>query len=257
MSYAYSKAGMFDKILPLLTRENVLLIDSGAFTLWTKGRQVDIKEYAAFCKRILSMCPCEAWVINLDVIPGKFGIKPTEADRHESARQGWENYQYLKALGLPVIHVFHMYEDLDWLHKLKESADYIGISPANDASVKDRMKWLRQVFSIIKTDVRAHSFGFTALGALTAFPFFSADSSSWVVSQRYGITNVYKDFKMSAVRKQDAKKLHMRGLDGETMYHDKYARTEVNIHSVLKAESDITRLWEARGIKWPADPQGF
>ncbi len=236
--------------MPFVTKDHVLLIDSGAFTAWTKGKAVDIEEYIRFAKRTMASYPCEAHVINLDVIPGRFGVPPTKEEKRESAERGWANYERLRAAGLPVIHVFHMGEDFEWLHRLKASSDYIGISPANDASVKARIAWLAKVFSIIKTDVRAHAFGFTALSALTRFPFFSADSSSWNSAQRYGTTAVYRDLKTTHIAKRDCRKLQMRGFDGERCFGDKYLRMDICVRGMLDMERDVTRLWEARGIVW-------
>ena len=237
MSYAYKDnlLKVLDKYGPHLEKnQTMFLIDSGAFTVWTKGQTIDVKEYGDFLEKLQKDYPkINFRFISLDVIPGKFGQKPNQTDIDKSAQQGWDNYMYLKGRGLNVIHIFHQFEDEKWLHKLAASSDYIGISPANDRSIKSRVLWLRWVFSKIGTKVKAHGFGITAKSALQAVPFYSADSSTWIVGVRWG--------------QVDDKDLHQ--------LKAKYERNQekllnVGISNSLDLEDKVTRLWKKRGIVW-------
>ena len=145
-------------------RPKNLILDSGAFSVWSKGDTVDIDKYANFCKGVKDILPegINLYVVNLDVLPGKFGERPTEQQREDSAKQGWENMLYLESKGLKVIHVFHQHESFEWLEKMRKHSDYIGISPANDCSMNEKMAWLDKVFSIIRDTIKTHGFAVTS-----------------------------------------------------------------------------------------------
>ena len=240
-----------------------LIIDSGAFTAWTSGKQVDFEAYIRLCKHIQHLMPYECHFVNLDVIPGRFGVKPTAEERKQSALLGWKNFERMSAEGLSTIHVFHMYEDFSILKQLKKESDYIGISPANDASMKARISWLKDVFRVIQADVKTHAFGFTSFSALSQFPFFSADSSSWCSGCRFGTTQIFdpRTLKSSIVHPKDKRKVmdsshvfDMRHLctSGSTEGRDN--RVALTVASILKQQEALTHLWRLRGIDYANKP---
>ncbi len=237
MSYAYKDnlLKVLDKYHKFLEDNNTLFfVDSGAFTVWTKGQKLDVKEYGEFLKKLKKDYPkINFKFISLDVIPGKFRTKPTQRDIEKSAQEGWDNYEYLRGEGLDVMHIFHQFEEEKWLHKLVDSSDYIGLSPANDRSVKSRILWLRWVFNKIGTKVKAHGFGLTAKSAMRAVPFYSADSSTWIVGVRWG-----------QVDKNDLHQLKAKYERNQTKL------LNVGISDSLRLEDDITRLWKCRGVDW-------
>jgi len=175
-SYAYLKNEKDIKRFYEYRNLNIL-VDSGAFTAWTKGKVVNIDEYVEYLNKLI--VPLKNYhnvnMINLDVIPAKFGPKPKKEDIEYSAEKGYENYLYLKEKGLKTIHTFHQHEDFKYLKRLKTEG-YIGISPANDLSPIERIKWLKQVFYEVRTNVKTHILGFTAESMLKVIPCFSADS---------------------------------------------------------------------------------
>ena len=127
------------------------------------------------------------YVINLDVIPGEMGKNPTADQIHSSAEKGFENLEKLEGMGLKPIHIFHQFEDFKWLDILAKRQPYIGISPSNACSVKERHNWLRHVFYHMKDKlVRTHGFGVTAKKLMEDFPWYSVDSSSWAAVAIYG-----------------------------------------------------------------------
>jgi len=237
MSYAY-KQGMIKMLKEnhkFFAREgSIVLIDSGAFTVWTKGQSLDVKEYGDFLQELKNQYPdINFKFINLDVIPGKYGKKPNQKDIDNSAQEGWNNYQYLKNRGLDVMHIFHQFEDEKWLRRLIDSSDYIGISPANDRSIKSRVSWLKWVFGIVRTKVKTHGFGITAKSAIRAVPFYSADSSTWIAGVRWGqINSKNYNEKIAKFKKNNTDLL------------------EIGIENGLKAQDEVTRLWKHRGIEW-------
>ena len=68
--------------------------------------------------------------INLDVIPGNFGIREWRPDEIEAAAAAsYANQQKMKEAGLNPIPVFHQDENFRWLEKyLADGEDYICLS---------------------------------------------------------------------------------------------------------------------------------
>ena len=183
-SYAYLKDCSFLKKYKGLN----ILVDSGAFTAWTKDKQVDIDEYIEYIeKQIRPIEKCHnVNIINLDVIPGSFGNRPTREQIGESAKQGMKNYLYMKSKGIETIHTYHMYESKEVLDEIKKHCSYIGISPANDASVKARIEWLKGVYYDLRIDYKTHILGFTAKSMLEVIPVYSCDSVEWQTGAMFG-----------------------------------------------------------------------
>lgn len=170
-----------------------LFLDSGAFSAWTKGQAINVEAYAQF---VLDHPGVFQAVANLDVIPGAWGLVPSQRDIDRSAAQGWENFFFLSnrlgAVGIAPVHIYHQGEDKKWLKKLlDDGGEYIGISPGNDRTTREKILWLDEIMPLL-TDAKGfpirkmHGFGVTALEILHRYPWASADSTSWVMTSRFG-----------------------------------------------------------------------
>lgn len=240
-------------------RPKNLILDSGAFSVWSKGDVVDIDKYAEFCTGVKEVLPAgvNLYVVNLDVLPGKFGERPTDEQRESSARQGWENMLYLESKGLKVIHVFHQHESFEWLEKMRNHSDYIGISPANDCSMKEKMHWLNEVFGIIKDTIKTHGFAVTSHHQLYKYPFYSVDSSSWTAPARFGRIPVFTDtLEMISIEYKDKEKVkqywdYLKQIGIDELASDDYSiRVKLAIRSFQKLEQMATNIWTKRGVKF-------
>jgi len=167
-----------------------LMLDSGAFGAWTRGEQIDIDLYIAF---ILANAEHIDSCVNLDVIPATAGVVATQAQVEESAELSWRNLLYIEQHGVHPIPVFHQGEDFSWLRRLMDhGCPYIGISPSNNNNVSSQKQvWLDRVFDVICDEdgwprVKTHAFGMTAVSLVQRYPWFSADSTSWVLSSARG-----------------------------------------------------------------------
>lgn len=162
------------------------ILDSGAFSAWTQGKKIDIDKYANFCLEHIDKI---TYMVNLDVIPGRFGEKYVKSQEVEaSAAQGWKNYEYLLSRGLPhdrLLPVFHQGENFSWLKRMvEEGIPYIGISPANDRTTREKIIWLDKCMVYALDNIgypllKFHGFGVTAVSILRRYPWFSCDSISW------------------------------------------------------------------------------
>ena len=120
VSYHYLKKPQ--ELLKLLNgyEPERIMIDSGAFSVWSNGGSINLEDYAEFCVRLKEILSpnIELTIVNLDVLPGKWGFVPSKEEIDKSAKQGWENMLYMESKGLQVIHIFHQHEEWSILDKL-------------------------------------------------------------------------------------------------------------------------------------------
>lgn len=167
-----------------------LFLDSGAYGAWSRGLDIDVQEYIKYCKTNAHLIE---ELVNLDVIPGKFGRRDnSQFEVEESARKSYVNQQKMKDAGLKPIPVFHQGERMGWLEAmLKDGEPYIGLSPSKFVRVKEQMAWLDSVFNILtdaqgKPLVKTHGFAATSFKLMTSYPWRSVDSTTWSLTPGYG-----------------------------------------------------------------------
>ncbi len=178
------------------TEHRQVFVDSGAYSAHTKGRELDVDEYIQYLN---DRQGCFEVIAQVDKIPGEFGKPKTHKQLIEAPNQSWENYLYMRERVKDVDNltpIFHQGEDFKHLHRMLETTfdgkhiPYIGISPANDVSTKEKAKWFETVFRIIRDssnpNVKTHAFGMTSLDLLEKYPFYSADSTSWLMTSANG-----------------------------------------------------------------------
>jgi hypothetical protein len=174
-----------------------LFVDSGAFTAWTKGVEIDVDEYIKWLNENESKIHLAG---QIDVIPGKPGQNPTKEDRYKAAQKTWENYLYMRSkLKNPdlVVYTFHLYEDFSFLENaLKDKTiKYMALGGLVGSSTPQKYAFLEKCFKIIKNsnnpNVKVHGFGMTSFQLLQDFPFASGDSTGWIMCSANG--NIYTD----------------------------------------------------------------
>lgn len=176
----------------LNTRKMSILLDSGAFSAWTKKVDIDIDAYISFYFQYQKYIE---YIVNLDIIPGEFGRSPSVDEVEISAKEGFKNYRYMLSKGVPkekLIHVFHQGERFYWLKKMVDfGVPYIGLSPANTKATSSKIKWLDECMEYV-TDtkgfpiVKFHGFAVTAVPIMQRYPWFSVDSTRCVKSAGFG-----------------------------------------------------------------------
>ena len=114
ISFAFKREvlGELNNVFPQAD-ESTLIWDSGAFSAWTKRKEVDIKEYISFTINVIKKLGIDrVHVVNLDSIPGVPGTPPTADQVRESAEIGSKNADAIDAAGLVPMEVFHQGETL-------------------------------------------------------------------------------------------------------------------------------------------------
>lgn len=166
-----------------------VMLDSGAFSAWTRGETLDLGDYINFLKRY--QFDVDTY-INLDVIPGKRGIAPTTREVDYAAQASLENYEAMLAAGLKPIPVFHYGENFRWLEKLMMlGADYICLGGTVGLKTPLKRKFLDDCFTMLTNArgeplVRVHGLGVTEAQFVMRYPWHSVDSTSWMIAPIYG-----------------------------------------------------------------------
>jgi hypothetical protein len=151
-----------------------LMLDSGAFTAWTKGVHIDIDEYAEYVKRDKLF----DYAFNLDVIG--------------DGAASYHNWKYLRKLGVNTIPVFHIGTDEKYFVKYAKQTDYIGIGAIAKLSSVKRIYGLRSFFTKYVVDekgypkVKLHGLGITMMYAILGWPWYSIDSTAVLKSAAFG-----------------------------------------------------------------------
>jgi len=167
--------------LKTVDRKVDLFLDSGAFSAFTMKAEIDIQEYIAFIKEHKSIISVYA---NLDVIG--------------SAEGTLKNQRIMEKAGLSPLPCFHYGDDEKYLKTYLKEHKYIafgGMVPIANAPLT---KWLDHLFSKYICDKdgwpqwKIHGFGLTSIPLLLRYPWFSTDSTSWVMTSRMGSIYVPK-----------------------------------------------------------------
>lgn len=154
-----------------------LFLDCGAFTAFTKNVTIDLADYAEFVRR-----------------HGKhYSAISSLDDTTKHPEISYKNLKELEKLGVKSCPVYHAREPVEWLERyIDEGHDYIflgGLVPETTAWLKE---WLDQLWDTHLTNkdgtprVRVHGFGLTTLELLVRYPWYSVDSSSWLMIGVYG-----------------------------------------------------------------------
>lgn len=174
---------------PVAVNKIKLMLDSGAFSAWSRNGSIDLKAYIAYVKRN------ERYLysyVTLDVLAAGVESKRTRASLEAGAEASYRNHCEMKAAGLKPIPVYHQGESFSHLERmLKDGEPYIGISTRKDIMVDGQRSFLDRVYTML-TDkegrpiVKTHGFGITSPQLLLRYPFYTVDSTSWVLGPGFG-----------------------------------------------------------------------
>jgi hypothetical protein len=165
----------------ILTQFPDIFLDSGAYSAMNSKKTINLQEYINFIKQYQQYITHYA---SLDVIG--------------NAEETYKNYRKMKESGLNPIPCFHIGSDFKWLELLCKETNFIalgGMVP-HSKNVILLHSWLKKCFSIIPPNTKVHGFGMTNPLLLKIFPFYSADSTSWISGEQYGNHYVFSKGKI-------------------------------------------------------------
>lgn len=150
-----------DKIKPMI------MLDSGAFSAKKHGITIDIDDYVLFVRKYEDRVD---YYVNLDVI-GEGEIS-------------YQNYVYMRSVGLAPIPVYHTNTPTKYLEFYLEKSDYIGIGAVGEWTTASTRHTLDYLFRKYFTDstmlpiVNVHALGLSSVPILRRYPWHSADTTA-------------------------------------------------------------------------------
>lgn len=151
--------------------EKKIFLDSGAFTAFTKGAQIDLKTYCNYIKK------------NVDIIQVA-SVLDAIGDDHGT----YENQLKMEREGIRPLPCFHYGDDERYLEHYVANYEYITIGGMVPIASGQLKLWLDRIWGKYLTDqdgrpkVKVHGFGMTDVYLMGRYPWYSVDSSTWVQS---------------------------------------------------------------------------
>jgi hypothetical protein len=140
------------------------VLDSGAYSAFTLGKEIRLQDYIDFCKRMRGIDRPPTEVFALDVIGDwKGSLKNTE----EMWRQGVE-----------AVPCYHEGEPWHVLQTMAREYPKIALGGMVGAPGNRKLKWVKECFARVWPK-RIHGFGVFNQQILHAVPFESVDSANW------------------------------------------------------------------------------
>lgn len=155
-----------------------IFLDSGAFSAFTQGVDIDIEAYCRYCHE------------NEDIIE-----VVSVLDAIGDADQTYQNQKHMEARGLHPLPCFHYGEDDAVIEYYTSAYDHITIGGMVPISTSQLRIWLDRLWHKFLTNpdgtakLKVHGFGLTAVPLMSRYPWYSVDSSSWV--QLGGMGNLF------------------------------------------------------------------
>lgn len=188
----YKYAQQTSPLVATIDQDYEIMLDSGAFTAWTKGEEVKLTHLLRDYEDLVNIIGDleKVWMINLDKIPGEKGRTASPKEVIEAIRISDENFNVLNE-HFPgrVLPVFHQNESDTRLEEVCRMSDYICVSPRNDMAETYRIKWSSEVhakIANINPNVRTHGLAATGYTMMTRVPWHSVDSATWIAIAAYG-----------------------------------------------------------------------
>lgn len=152
-----------------------VFLDSGAFSAFTKGVEIDINEYCRFIRR-----------------HEKSFRVASVLDSIGDPRKTYENQKEMEKLGTAPLPCFHYGDDEWYLKQYLDEYEYITLGGMVPIDTRSLRVWLDRLWSQFLTDdkgkprVKVHGFGLTSNFLMKRYPWYSVDSSSWIQFSIYG-----------------------------------------------------------------------
>jgi hypothetical protein len=158
-----------------------VFLDSGAFSAYTLGVEIDLPTYCDYIKRNRDIWRVEDGVVMASVLDGIGDPLKT-----------FENQKHMEFLGAKPLPCFHAGEDERYLEYYVQNYEYITLGGMVGSSTKQLCIWLDRIWDKYLTDgsgrprLKVHGFGITAIPIMERYPWHSVDSSSWIQSAAFG-----------------------------------------------------------------------
>ena len=166
------------------------------------------------------------------------------------------NEEYLEPFmlrtGIPVCFVWHQNSHQSWEYYCKRYP-YVGFSSVNTEGVAIELNEYQNKLKIAEqNNALVHGFGMTRTSMLTQLPFYTADSTTWLVGLQYGEVNYWNGSKMSRLKKDKWKgsmlpQLINLGFNEEKLLEEDVEELiKVNVYAFIEAEKYVQEKLKSR-----------
>lgn len=167
-----------------------VMLDSGAFTAFTKGHKVTLEDLIrTYDDTLAKLNPkLQVWLINLDVIPGAYGRVASPTEITQALADSDINFKKLrKRYGDRVLPVFHQTEPHSRLRDVVAQNWFVAAGFRQDFSEEHRIRCAEEVLEYAHSkDVIVHGLATTGYKMLKRAPFDTVDSASWLYTAAMG-----------------------------------------------------------------------
>jgi hypothetical protein len=227
LGFLYSYLELRNKEKLVTTRD--VLLDSGAYSVMSKGIAINIENYIEYVKNNKDSVKLYA---NLDVIG--------------DSEQTEINQKIMEDAGLNPLPTFHYGSEYKVLEKLLEKYDYIGLGGLVPIITQTNVlvKHLDKCFELIHKNkkneriVKIHGWGCVGGKTIYRYPFYSIDSTAWLVGVKHKKQMSYINGRISTGRTVISR------------YANPNTTNLLNVESTVKLVKQATEIWAKRGIKW-------
>jgi hypothetical protein len=183
----------------------------------------------------------------------------------------WKNDTAMREAGLNPVAAIHFGEDHRLMKKyIDAGVKYVALGGYAGASVKPRvaMRWISAVFTHVRDHyqktgelIKVHGFGMMDEAILLSYPFYSVDSTVWLISQRYGKIVLWDVNRVQLTQINPRSTDHFGPawrdygvptalIDGNAVADSRELKAAWNIWNILDLTEFITEIWAKRGFVW-------
>ncbi len=178
---SYHYVGKQKSVDQMRADEAKIFLDSGAFSAFTLGVDIKVKDYCDYIHRNSDILRTEDGVLMASVL-----------DCIENPLGTYRNQLEMEGYGVRPLPCFHAGEDERYLEWYVQNYEYITLGGMVGTSSKQLCIWLDRVWDRYLVDgsgrakLKVHGFGITAVPIMERYPWHSCDSSSWIQSAAFG-----------------------------------------------------------------------
>lgn len=193
--------------MPYIKNCKMFLLDSGAFSMFTKGHNLTEKDWEDYVTKYIEFI--NKWDIQyffeLDV-DRILGIKKVEEIRARIERE----------TGKKCIPVWHKERGWDYFKQMCEDYDYVAIGGIaknpNGRQIEKLFPYFIQYAH--RKGCKIHGLGYTSTRKLKEYHFDTVDSTSWLAGGQFGSIQTYKNGEIKPYKKPENTRLKSKGKEG-------------------------------------------
>ena len=226
-------------------------VDSGAYTFMNnlEHEETTIEEWEKYIESYLR------WVErNRDIVFACANLDIEYLVGGDQVQYWNEKYfePFMLNTGIPVCFIHHIDTALSW-EKYCQRYPYTGLSWGVDNPDGDDLKYgIDMLRTAEKYNCLVHGMAMTQTSLLTKMPFYTVDSTTWLVGLQYGEVNFWTGKKMTRLKKDKwqgamMSQLVAKGFDEQKLYdEDTEEMIRVNVFAFIEAEEYIQDKLKSR-----------